>query len=103
VHEFPQFVVALAEIDTLDPDTAADAVDGRVGALEARVAEIMAVRDNGVTPVAYLVALDYLLATMQTQLSWLRQFASSLRSGRLEWRQVAGADTIVGSQDEVEI
>jgi DNA-binding PadR family transcriptional regulator len=103
VHEFPQFVVALAEIDTLDLDTAADAVDDRIGALEARVAEIMAVRDNGVTPAAYLVALDYLLATMQTELSWLRQFAISLRSGRLEWRQAAGADTIVLSQDEVGI
>jgi hypothetical protein len=49
------------------------------------------------------VALDYLLATMQTELSWLRQFAISLRSGRLEWRQAAGADTIVLGQDEVGI
>jgi hypothetical protein len=34
-HEFSQFVVALAEIDTVDLDTAAHAVDDRVGALEA--------------------------------------------------------------------
>jgi DNA-binding PadR family transcriptional regulator len=101
VHEFPQFVVALAKIDTLDLDTAADAVDDRIGALEARVAEITAVRDNGVTPAAYLVAFDYLLVTMQTELSWLRGFASSLRSGRPEWRQSAGPDAIVASQDEV--
>jgi DNA-binding PadR family transcriptional regulator len=101
VHEFPHFVVALAEIDTLDLDTAAGAVDDRIGALEARVAEITAVRDNGVTPAAYLVAFDYLLATMQTELSWLRGFASSLRAGRSEWRQSTGPDTIVASQDEV--
>src|ERR1700722_566725 len=87
VHEFPQFVVALAEVDTLGSDAAANAVDDRVGALEARAAEIMALRDAGVTPGGYLVALDYLLATMQAELSWLREFASSLRSGQLEWRQ----------------
>jgi DNA-binding PadR family transcriptional regulator len=36
VHEFPQFAVALAEIDTLGDDAAAAAVDDRVGALEAK-------------------------------------------------------------------
>ena len=59
VHEFPQFVVALAEVDTLGSDAAANAVDDRVGAMEARAAEIMALRDAGVTPGGYLVALDY--------------------------------------------
>jgi DNA-binding PadR family transcriptional regulator len=82
VHEFPQFVVALAEIDNLDRDAAANAVDDRVGALEARSAEIMALRDAGVTPGRYLVAFDYLLAMMQAELSWLRGFAGSMRSGR---------------------
>ena len=80
-HEFPQFAVALAEIDTLGDDAAADAVDDRVGALEARVAEITALRDASVTPAGYLVAFDYLLATMQAELSWLRGFAESMRSG----------------------
>jgi DNA-binding PadR family transcriptional regulator len=102
VHEFPLFVVALAEVDTLDSDAAANAVDDRVGALEARAAEIMALRDAGVTPDAYLVALDYLLAMMQTELSWLREFAGSLRSGQLEWRQAA-SDSKVRSHDEVGI
>ncbi|MGH3598058.1 MAG: PadR family transcriptional regulator [Mycobacterium sp.] len=102
-HEFPQFVVALAEIDTLELGTAASAVDDRVGALEARAAEIMALRDAGVTPAAYLVALDYLLTMTQTEVSWLRGFASSLRSGRLQWRHAAGPETIVGRRDEVGI
>jgi hypothetical protein len=102
VHEFAQFVVALAEVDTLDSDAAANAVDDRVGALEARAAEIMALRDAGVTPDAYLVALDYLLAMMQTELSWLREFAGSLRSGQLECRQAA-SDSKVRSHDEVGI
>jgi DNA-binding PadR family transcriptional regulator len=102
VHEFPQFVVALAEVDTLGSDAAANAVDDRVGALEARAAEIMALRDAGVTPGGYLVALDYLLAMMQTELSWLREFASSLRSGQLESRRAA-SDRGMRSQDEVGI
>ena len=74
-HEFPQFAVALAEIDILGEDAAGDAVQDRVGALEARVAEIMALRDAGVTPAGYLVAFDYSLATTQAELSWLAGFA----------------------------
>jgi DNA-binding PadR family transcriptional regulator len=105
VDEFPQFAVALAEIDTLDRDTAANAVDDRVGALEARVAEIMALSGANVTPatpVAYQTALDYLLATMQAEISWLRGFASSLRSDQLVWRQAA-PDSKMRSEDEVGI
>jgi DNA-binding PadR family transcriptional regulator len=78
-YEFPQFAVALAEIDTLGEDAAANAVDDRVGALEARAAEIMALRDAGVTPAGYLVAFDYLLATTHAELSWLHDFANSMR------------------------
>ncbi|MFZ0228139.1 MAG: PadR family transcriptional regulator [Mycobacterium sp.] len=100
VHEFPQFVVALAEIETLGKDAAADAVDERVEALEAWAAEITALRGAGVVRAAYLVALDYLLATMQNELSWLRDFAESLRSGQLGWRQAA-ADSKVERRDEV--
>jgi DNA-binding PadR family transcriptional regulator len=88
--EFPQFVAALAAIDSLDLDAAASAVDERVAALEARAAEITALRDAGVTSAAgYRVAFDYVLAAMRAELSWLRGFADSLRPGR------------VGSRDEV--
>ncbi len=82
MYEFPQFAVALAEIATLGEDAAAHAVDDRVEALEARVAGVMALRDASVTPAGYLVAFDYLLAMMQAELTWLRGFASSMRSGR---------------------
>jgi DNA-binding PadR family transcriptional regulator len=83
-HEFPQFAVALAEIDTLGPDVAANAVDDRVGALEARVAELMALRDASVTPAGYLRAFDYLLATTQAELSWLHAFARRQRTTVVE-------------------
>ena len=81
-YEFPQFAVALAEIDTLGADAAASAVEERVAALESRAAEIMALRDASVTPAGYLVAFDYLLATIQAELSWLRGYAGSMRSGQ---------------------
>jgi hypothetical protein len=68
--------------------------------LEARAAEITALRGAGVMRAEYLVALDYLLAAMQNELSWLRDFANSLRSGQLGWRQAA-ADSKVESRDEV--
>jgi DNA-binding PadR family transcriptional regulator len=82
-NEFPQFVTALAEIHHLDVDTAADAVTSRVAALEADVAEMMALRDASTTPTATLVALEYLLATTQAQVAWLRGFAEALRAGDL--------------------
>lgn len=101
-NEFPQFVTALAEIDTLDSEAAANAVDDRIGALEARVAEITALRDAGVTPAtAYRVALDYVLTTTRAEVSWLRGFAGSLRSGRLQWRSGVVSDTAAGSRNEV--
>jgi DNA-binding PadR family transcriptional regulator len=81
-HEFPQFAVALAEIDTLGADAAANAVEERIGALEARAADMMALRDASVTPAGYLVAFDYLLATTHAELSWLHGFAGSTRSDR---------------------
>lgn len=81
-HEFPQFAVALAEINFLGQDAAGDAIDDRAAALEARVAEIMALCDASVMPAGYLVAFDYLLATMHAELTWLRSFADSVRSGR---------------------
>jgi DNA-binding PadR family transcriptional regulator len=90
VHEFPQYRVALAEIDILGDDAAAAAVDNRVGALEARAAEIMALRDVSVTPAGHLVAFDYLLATKQAELLWLQGFADSMRSGRPGGQQTDG-------------
>lgn len=83
-HEFPQFAVALAEIDTLGAEVAANAIDDRVGALEARVAELMALRDASVTPAGYLVAFDYLLATTQAELSWLHGFARRQLTNEVE-------------------
>src|ERR1700684_1152009 len=102
VHEFSPFAVALAEIDTLGEDAAANAVDDRVGALEARAAEIMALRDASVTPAGYLVAFDYLLAATQAELSWLRSFADSMRSGGPQRRLTVSGNT-VRSRDEVGI
>jgi DNA-binding PadR family transcriptional regulator len=105
VQEFPQLVAALAAIDTLDRDAAASAVKDRVGALEPRVAEMAALCGADATPPspgAHQLPVDYLLATMQAEISWLRGFASSLRSDQLEWRQAA-PDSKMRSENEVGI
>ena len=81
LREFAQFA-ARADIDILGDDAAAATVDDRVGAPEAEVAEIVALRDVSVTPADFLVAFDNLLATMQAELLWSQGFAGSTRSGR---------------------
>jgi DNA-binding PadR family transcriptional regulator len=82
VHEFPQCTVALAEIATLNDVVAADAVDNRIGSLESRAAEIMALRDAAVTRAGYLVAFDYVLAMIDAERTWLDSFAGTMRSSR---------------------
>jgi DNA-binding PadR family transcriptional regulator len=42
------------------------------------------VTDAGVTPAGYLVAFDYLLATTQAELSWLRGFARRQQPNEVE-------------------
>jgi hypothetical protein len=93
-HEFPRFLAALAGIHNLDVDTALDAIDSRVAALEASVAEMTALRDAGIAPAGNLLVLEYLLTTTQGQVTWLRAFAESLRSGRRQWRHAARLDAI---------
>ena len=70
--------------------------------LEARAAEIMAFRDASVTPAGYLLAFEYLLATTQAEVSWLRSFADSTRSGGPQRRLTVSGNTMP-SHDEVGI
>jgi hypothetical protein len=67
-HGYPQFGVTRARIDTLDDDAAANAVGD---------------------PAAF----DYLLATTQAEVSWLRGFANSMRSGQPRRQQTDGMET----------
>lgn len=97
VNEFPEFVVALAEIHHLEFDAAVDAVQRRIAALESSVAEMAALRQASTAPAIYLVALDYLLSTTAAKVGWLREFVDSLRSGRVQWQPAAEPDTIVMS------
>ena len=67
--------------------------------------EMMALGGANVTsasPATCQLAVDYLLATMQAEVSWLQGFASPLRSDQLEWRQ-AVPDSTMRSNNEVPI
>jgi hypothetical protein len=68
VQPLPQFVLALAEVVTLDKGAAANASTTVLGALEAR-----ACRDHW--RFARALRLDYLLAMMQAELKRLGAFA----------------------------
>lgn len=83
VNEFDKFVVALAEIDHLDPAIAVEALRHRISVLEASADEMRALGAARVGPPRHLVVLDYLLATTTAQIDWLRRFVDTLRSGRL--------------------
>ncbi|OBF27435.1 PadR family transcriptional regulator [Mycobacterium sp. ACS4331] len=89
VNEFPRFVAGLAELDNLDRASAVAAVRSRVAALEADLADLATGSASGDTPAMHLSALDYLTATTRTKLDWLREFADSLESGRVGWRDEA--------------
>lgn len=100
--EFPQFVTALAEIHHLDTDTAAEAVTNRVAALEADVAEMTALRDADAASKVNVVALDYLLAITQAQVTWLREFAGALDCGDGPWQHATRLHVSADSGSEVE-
>ena len=102
-NEFPRFVVAPLEIHNLDRDSAADAVGGRIAALEDDFSELRTLKQVSTAPASHEVALDYLLASTHAQVRWLRGFVESLRTGRLRWRRAEELDTIEGSRNEVGI
>ena len=62
----------------------------RIGALEADTTEMAQVRAASTAPAIQLTALDYLLATTRAMLDWLRQFADSLESDTVGWRDAEG-------------
>ncbi len=103
VNEFPRFAVALAEIHNLDFHSAEQAVNGRIAALEDDLAELRTLMQVSTAPASHLAALDYLLASTQAQVTWLRSFVKSMRTGQWRWRRTAELDTIEGSRSEVAI
>ena len=103
VDEFPRFVVALAEIHHLDRESAEDAVNGRIAALEDDLTDLRTLMRVSAAPVSHLAALDYMVASTEAQVVWLRDFVKSLRTGQMRWRRGAEPDTIWGSRSEVGI
>ena len=65
--------------------------------------ELRTLKQVSTAPASHQVALDYLLVSTQAQVTWLRGFVESLRTGHLRWRQAAELDTIEGSRNEVGI
>lgn len=87
-REFPEFPVALATLAILAPEEAADLLQQRVAALEARIAEFeagaRAAAGMGL-PRLFTLEDEYQREVTDTELRWVRSLLDDLRTGRLSW------------------
>jgi DNA-binding PadR family transcriptional regulator len=86
-RDFPEFTAALAYLPVIDPQAA-------LTALEARLAHQRAERDRlrgelaavGPTlPRLVLVETEYMIAHLETDVTWIATLVDDLRTGRLDW------------------
>ncbi|SFP82645.1 PadR family transcriptional regulator [Amycolatopsis rubida] len=85
--EYPSFPAALAFLPLLEPDEALATLRVRVEAIEAELARFDAALagDWREVPRLFLLEIDYLQASMRTELAWVRGVADELASGSLTW------------------
>jgi DNA-binding PadR family transcriptional regulator len=88
-REFPAFPAALAYLPLLTPEDARVQLERREAALAAELERIDAqLRDAApALPRLFLVEMEYLRATLDTELTWVRSIVADLASGRLTWSQ----------------
>ncbi|MFE6919477.1 PadR family transcriptional regulator [Nocardia sp. NPDC057663] len=90
VQEYPIFRVALAEAHNLPREQVVAVLGERAEQQGQALADIDAMiewtRVNEV-PRRHCVVLEYMRATIQADLDWIRQFAAELDSGAVEWER----------------
>ncbi|MGW2662087.1 PadR family transcriptional regulator [Nocardia tengchongensis] len=87
-NEYPPFVTGLAEAHNLPVAEVIDALRERVASIEARVAELTALRDLAAAsevPRRYWMRVDYIRAHSTAEVTWLRGLIAELETGELEW------------------
>jgi DNA-binding PadR family transcriptional regulator len=87
-HEFPEFPAALSNLLLLPPAEIADALDERVRALAAALAELdaglAAEAASGLPRIAELED-EYRHVVIKAELDWVTAVAADLRKGRMTW------------------
>lgn len=85
--DFPEFVAALAYLPVITPEVALEAVQARLSDLRARVTALRADHERAATwlPRVVLVESEYLIAHLDSDITWIAALADDLRSGALSW------------------
>lgn len=89
INEYPIFPVAIAEMHNLSGDTAIRALHGRIAAVEADQEAYLghhgAVQAKEL-PQRYYLEIEYTLAMIGAELTWLRTTVDQLETGELQWQ-----------------
>jgi DNA-binding PadR family transcriptional regulator len=88
-REFPAFPAALAYLALLAPADARTQLDQRVQVLAAEIARIDAELRRGaeLVPRLFLLELEYLRASVSTELTWVQSIVDELATGQLTWNE----------------
>jgi DNA-binding PadR family transcriptional regulator len=85
-YEFPEFPAALSFIFELDPAEAKAALEKRLTALKAQLAEHeRELADEGGPPRLFLLETDYLRKVTSAEVDWVTDLLLELDSGELSW------------------
>jgi DNA-binding PadR family transcriptional regulator len=88
--EFPEFPAAMSLIVAIDVADVIDALEHRVRALDARLAEIDAAFEFTATmnlPRVFLLEEEYVRAITRAEREWVAEIVGDLRSGRVSWNE----------------
>jgi DNA-binding PadR family transcriptional regulator len=88
-REFPAFPAVLAHLALLTPEDAQTQLGQRARVLAAEIERIDAELRKGsdLVPRLFLLELEYLRATVSTELMWVRSVVEELVSGQLTWNE----------------
>jgi DNA-binding PadR family transcriptional regulator len=86
-REFPAFPAILAYLSLLTPPDAQSQLERRAQLLAAEIDRLDGElrRGLGLVPRLFLLELEYLRATLATELAWVQSIVAELASGRLTW------------------
>lgn len=88
-QEFPDFPAAVSFLALLTPEDALRQLEMREVALSKKLAHMNAEMGEAATSVPRLFLLEgeYLCATLETELNWVRSLIADLRDGRVTWNE----------------
>jgi DNA-binding PadR family transcriptional regulator len=85
-HEFPEFPAALAYLALLTPEEARLHLEQRVQMVSEGAARISNQLDQAArVPRLFLIESEFLLASLNTELAWVKSLIDDLDAGRLSW------------------